>query len=161
MVGVTGNSAKRLCLLAATYYLFVAAQCLADVGVLAKSEAPVDCSNRVLVSSSDGILYKPSNEHGARGPTLLVQNTQERTGKRSLQVRTVTCKIIGRLGLWAVDFPYGARYYSKAKGGSADDQNSLWRKARKGGSTHLLIEGKGKWLEIPNPRKRAGAVSNG
>ncbi len=129
--------------------------------LLARSLAPEDCSRRAALTPNGGVLYKPINEHGGRGPSFLVQNTQERTGKRSLQIRSADCKVIGRLGLWAVDFPYGARYYSKVKGGSSDNHISLWRKARRAGSELILIEGRGRWLEVPSPKGRAGGVNNG
>lgn len=152
------GTVRTVCMVAIVFWSGAA---VAVPGVLTRSLAPDDCSLRAALGPKGGVLYKPVNEHGGRGPSFLVQNTQERTGKRSLEIRSIDCKVIGRLGLWAVDFPYGARYYSRVRGGSADTHISLWRKARRAGSEMVLIEGKGRWLEVPNPKARAGGVNNG
>lgn len=122
--------------------------------------APADCSVVVSINSVSGVLYKPTNPHGARGPTFLVQNPRERTNKRSIQVRDVSCKIIARFGLYRTDWPYGSRYYQRVSGGSYLDARSLLRLARKAGSSAILVESRAKWLKINNPLLRQGSVNS-
>jgi hypothetical protein len=115
------------------------------------------CTNIVSISSLKGVLYKPINEHGGRGPTLIVKNPNERTGKKRIEIRDVNCKVIGALGLFATDAQYGARYYSKS-GGSNHTHTQLHSLAVKAGSTNVLIEGKGKWIKLNDPEDRQGAL---
>ena len=115
------------------------------------------CTNIVSISALKGVLYKPINEHGGRGPTLIVKNTGERTGKKRIEIRDINCKPIGALGLFATDTQYGARYYSKS-GGSGHTHTQLHALALKAGSTNVLIEGKGKWIKINDPEDRQGAL---
>ena len=116
-----------------------------------------ECANAVSISSLNSVLYKPINEHGGRGPTLIVKNPAERTGKNRLEIRDINCKPIAALGLQAVDGQYGARYYSKS-GGSGHIHTQLRDMALQAGSTEILIEGKGKWIKINNPVNRQGAL---
>lgn len=115
------------------------------------------CSNVVSIDSLRYVLYKPSNLHGARGPTFLVQNPRERTGKRVIEVRDVNCKRIGSFGLFATDFPFGARYYQRS-GGSRLTAEQLLARARLGGSNAILVEGKNKWIRVNNPLNRQGTI---
>ena len=116
-----------------------------------------ECSNIVSISSLKGVLYKPINEHGGRGPTLIVKNPNERTGKKRIEIRDINCKPIGALGLFATDAQYGARYYSKS-GGSNHTHTQLHALAVKAGSANVLIEGKGKWIKLNDPLNRQGAL---
>lgn len=134
---------------------------LIAAAVLLTAAAPAsaaDCSKRVPISKLFGVLYKPENLHGARGPTFLVQNVIERTKKRKIEIRDIKCKVISKFGLYATDYPYGARYYQKSGGGNHSDKQ-LYRMAKLAGSSLILVEGaKGKWIEVPDPRKRAGTI---
>ena len=120
-----------------------------------------ECTNIVSISNLRGVLYKPENLHGARGPTLIVQNPIERTGKRRIQIRDLKCNLISSLGLFSTDWPYGARYYSRS-GGSKHTAKQLWTRARAtSGSSGILIQGVNKWILIKNPLKREGEVFSG
>lgn len=115
------------------------------------------CSTVVSINSLDGVLYKPENLHGARGPTFLVQNPAERTNKKRLQVRDTNCKLISTFGLFRTDFPYGARYYQKS-GGSNHNARKLRQLAKKSGTGGILIEGLKKWILVKDPTKREGVI---
>ena len=86
--------------------------------------------------SGGGVLYKSSNIHGGRGPTFLVQNVAERTGKQVIEIRNARCEVIGSFGLFATDQPYGARYYTRS-GGSGIDSDGLLAAASLVGSTNI------------------------
>ncbi len=120
--------------------------------------ASPECQTVTPLTSLSGILYKPENIHGGRGPTFLVQSPKERTSKRSIEIRDVNCKKIGSFGLWATDWPYGARYYQAVKGGSSLSAKQLYSKARKAGSSSILVQGVNKWIRVTNPLKREGKV---
>lgn len=118
------------------------------------------CAGKVVPINSisgGGVLYKPSNLHGGRGPSFLVQNVAERTGKPRIEIRNARCEVIGTLGLFATDQPYGARYYSKS-GGSGLEDDQLLALARQVGSSNILIEGVNKWIRVKNPTQRDGSV---
>jgi len=116
------------------------------------------CGTVVSIDAVRWVLYKPSNLHGGRGPTFLVQNPSERTGKNRLEIRDVNCKVIAYFGLWAVDAPYGARYYQGIPRGSRFSAKKLAQAASRAGSSAILVQGKGKLIKIDDPRKRQGAV---
>ena len=117
-----------------------------------------DCSNVVSITSLDGVLYKPDNLHGGRGPTLLVQNAGLRTGKRKIEIRDILCRKISSFGLYSTDWPYGARYYEKS-GGGKHSATELRKLAKSAGSTNILVEGKkGSWILIQDPLVREGEV---
>jgi hypothetical protein len=104
------------------------------------------------------VLYKPSNLHGGRGPSFLVQNVAERTNKQVLEIRNARCEVIATIGLFRTDQPYGSRYYMRS-GGSGQDADELLRLASLVGSTNILIEGvNGKWIRIKNPNEREGTI---
>ena len=107
--------------------------------------------------SGGGVLYKPSNLHGGRGPSFLVQNVAERTNKKVIEIRNARCEVIATLGLYATDQPYGSRYYSRS-GGSGQDGDELLRLAQLAGSSNILIEGVNKWIRVRNPNERDGSV---
>lgn len=142
-------------------FLFCLILTIPVMGAAAQSEPIVpagECANYVTLRSVRGVLYKPENIHGGRGPTFLVQNPVERTGKVRLEVRDIKCRVISRFGLYATDWPYGARYYQKSRG-TGHTARQLYRLARKAGSVSILVEGvDGKWLMIKNPLKREGTV---
>lgn len=118
------------------------------------------CHGKVIPINSligNGVLYKPSNLHGGRGPSFLVQNVAERTNKQVIEVRDAACNLIGTLGLFATDQPYGSRYYSKS-GGSGFEDDQLYALARQVGSSNILIEGVNKWIRVKDPRAREGSV---
>jgi hypothetical protein len=122
------------------------------------SQEAVNCQNQVSISDLTGVLYKPENLHGGRGPTFLVQNAVERLGKRRLAVRDIKCRLISRFGLFSTDFPFGARYY-QGSGGSKHSAKKLLQLARKAGSSAILVEGvNGKWIVVKNPLKREGTI---
>lgn len=127
-------------------------------GTAAAAADNVTCDSVVSIMNLKGVLYKPVNKHGARGPTFLVQNPIERTGKRRLQIRDVQCRRISSFGLFNTDFPFGARYYQRS-GGSRHTPKQLLSLAKKAGSTAILVEGVGgKWILVKNPRKREGII---
>ena len=118
------------------------------------------CAGKVVpinAISGGGVLYKASNVHGGRGPTFLVQNVAERTGKKVIEIRNARCEVIGSFGLYATDQPYGARYYT-GSGGSGINSDGLYAAATAVGSTNILVEGKDKWIRVRNPQNRDGSV---
>jgi hypothetical protein len=122
------------------------------------AQSATDCSNQVSIMDLRGVLYKPVNEHGGRGPSFLVQNPIERTGKKRLEIRDVNCKLISRFGLYATDFPFGARYYEKS-GGGKHDAKALLKLAKKAGSRSILVQGvDGKWIVVRDPTRREGKI---
>ena len=118
------------------------------------------CAGKVVPIDSisgGGVLYKSENIHGGRGPTFLVQNVAERTGKQTIEIRNARCEVIGSFGLYATDQPYGARYYSRT-GGSDHSDNELLALTQQVGSHNILVEGKGKWIRVSSPLERDGSV---
>ena len=116
------------------------------------------CTNVVSISNLSSVLYKPINEHGGRGPTLIVKNPGERTGKKRIEVRDSNCNVIGALGLQATDGQYGARYYSRSGGSGHSHIQFRDLAVAATGSSRVLIEGKGKWILIENPVNRQGKL---
>ena len=105
-----------------------------------------------------GVLYKPANLHGGRGPSFLVQNVGQRTLKKVLEIRNARCEPIASVGLYATDQPYGSRYYSRS-GGSGHDSDALYNLANQVGSPNILVEGlNGSWIRVRNPLERDGSV---
>ena len=136
------------------------------MGSLAQTATPLPppnsvgtCVNIVSINRipGAGVLYKPSNVHGGRGPSFLVQNVKERTNKQVIEVRDARCQPIGTFGLFRTDQPYGSRYYSRS-GGSGFDDDQLLGLAKRVGSSNILIEGVGKWILVKNPKNREGSV---
>ena len=122
----------------------------------------VTCANRVSVSAVLGIKYKPENLHGGRGPSWLVQNAYLRTGKKKIEIRDTKCKLIGTFGLYATDYPYGARYYQKSGAGSKLSAQQLSTLAKKAGSPSLLVEGpRAVWYIVKDPLQAEGTVFSG
>jgi len=118
------------------------------------------CAGKVVsINAIPGgsVLYKSSNIHGGRGPTFLVQNEAERTGKQVIEIRNARCEVIGSFGLYATDQPYGARYYTRS-GGSGIDSDGLYAAATAVGSTNILVEGKDKWIRVTDPHNRDGSI---
>ena len=120
------------------------------------------CSGKIVPINSipgNAVLYKPSNLHGGRGPSFLVQNVAQRTLKQTLEIRNARCEPIATLGLFRTDFPYGSRYYSKS-GGTGQEDAELLRLARLAGSNNILVEGvNGTWIRVRNPVEREGSVN--
>ena len=118
-----------------------------------------NCSTVADISTAHGVLYKDSNLHGGRGLTALYQNSAERTGTSTVQLRTVNgCKLIGTLGLYRCDFPYGCRYY--AAYGSYPTKTKIKSMARADGSQYFLLQRKGgRWWKILANASRAGQVN--
>ncbi len=105
-----------------------------------------------------GVLWKPSNLHGGRGPSFLVQNVGQRTNKQTLEIRDARCNVIASIGLFRTDQPYGSRYYMRS-GGTGQDADELLRLANLVGSDNILVEGvNGTWIRIRNPENREGSV---
>ncbi len=128
------------------------------VGMIVPTAYSDECAEKVSIDDLNGVLYKPDNLHGARGPTFLVQNAYERTKKKRIVIRDVNCKIISQFGLYATDWPYGARYYQKS-GGGKHSASQLYRLAKLAGSSNIFVEGtKGRQIVITDPRKRQGTI---
>ena len=121
-----------------------------------ESVSPASCSKIVDISSLRNVLYKSENLHGSRGMTILFQNPNERPGKKKLEMRNCSCnKKVGYFGLYATDYPYGARYYQQT-GGSGNQLSTILGKL---GGKCLLVEGKGKWIKVPDATKRSGSIT--
>lgn len=127
--------------------------------VLAQDFAETPCSGKIVpITSFGGVLYKPANLHGGRGPSFLVQDVGERTNKQTLEIRNARCEVIATIGLFRTDQPYGSRYYMRS-GGSGQDSDELVRLASQVGSTNMLIEGvNGKWIRVKNANQREGNI---
>ena len=125
----------------------------------AQDFAQTVCAGKVVpIMSLSEVLYKPSNLHGGRGPSFLVQNVGQRTNKQVLEIRNARCDVIATIGLYATDQPYGSRYYMRS-GGSGQDADGLLALASQVGSTNILIEGvNGTWIRIKNPQNREGTI---
>ncbi|MBL7661825.1 VCBS repeat-containing protein [bacterium] len=117
-----------------------------------------ECKNLVSISKLHNVLYKPSNLHGGRGPTLIINNKSEKTGLRTVEIRDVKCRKISAFGLYRDDKPWGARHYQRTGKGGKHTANQLLALAKKAGSTKILIRGKGKWIVVDNPLNRQGKV---
>lgn len=117
------------------------------------------CNNIVPITAlpGAGVLYKPENIHGGRGPSFLVQNVAERTNKQTIEVRNARCELIGTFGLFRTDQPYGSRYYSRS-GGTGFSDAQLLALANGVGSNAILVEGVNKWILVKNPLNREGSV---
>lgn len=119
------------------------------------------CSGKVVPINEvpgAGVLYKPANLHGGRGPSFLVQNVSQRTNKQVLEIRNARCEPIATIGLFRTDQPYGSRYYMKS-GGSGQEDSQLLALANLVGSNTILIEGvNGTWIRVKNPTLREGSV---
>lgn len=117
------------------------------------------CAGKVVsINSLAWVLYKPENVHGGRGPSFLVQNPAERTNKQSLEIRNARCEVIGTIGLFRTDHPYGSRYYMRS-GGTGQSDAELLAIAQQAGSSNILIEGvNGKWIRVKNPLLREGTI---
>jgi len=139
--------------------LFAALVMLCPALVSAQDFAQTVCAGKVVpIMSLTEVLYKPSNLHGGRGPSFLVQNVGERTNKQTLEIRNARCEVIATIGLFRTDQPYGSRYYMRS-GGTGQDADELLRLAQLVGSTNILIEGvNGKWIRIRNPNDREGTI---
>lgn len=143
---------------AATFSALSASSAVAQTSPgLVPSNTIGTCVNVVSIDRLSGVLYKPANLHGGRGPSFLVQNVAERTNKQVIEVRDARCQPIATLGLFKTDQPYGSRYYSRS-GGSGADSDTLLALARNVGSSNILIEGVNKWILIRNPENRQGSV---
>lgn len=116
------------------------------------------CENVVSISNLPGVLYKPINEHGGRGPTLIIKAKSRRTGKSTLEIRDSNCNKIGALGLQSAEGPYGERFYSRTGKGGKHSHTQLRDLAQRTGSTNILIEGKGIWILVNNPVNRQGKL---
>ena len=128
----------------------------------ASAESITACGRIVPITEAGQILYKPTNVHGGRGPTFLVQNYDEQTGRKRREIRRATdCKRIGYFGLWSIGWPYGERYYQRAPGGSRLSAKDLYTKAGGRRKSAILVQGiNGRWIRIANPLKREGEVYN-
>lgn len=124
----------------------------AKVGAVCETIVPID------LIPNGGVLYKPENIHGGRGPSFLVQNVAERTNKQQIEVRNARCELIAYFGLFRTDQPYGSRYYMRS-GGSGYSKDEMLSILMQVGSTNFLVEGtNGKWIRVKNPLNREGSV---
>lgn len=122
------------------------------------------CKNTIQLGKyrQGGILYKAENIHGSRGATLIIQDIFHWDGPKKKKIYDSKCKkIIGSLGLWALDWPYGERYYTRT-GGSRDSGDSLAAKAygaaRSPGG--IIIIDKTLSVRVKDFRKEEGFVRN-
>ena len=133
--------------------------CVAGTNVMAQD--PSVCGGKIVSIrniAGGGVLYKPSNLHGGRGPSFLVQNVAERTNKQTIEIRDARCRVIAAFGLFRTDSPYGSRYYMRS-GGTGQSDGELLALARQAGSNNILVEGVGgKWILVRNPLERDGSV---
>lgn len=131
------------------------------VGFVNSASAQNVCSGHIVSIrniAGGGVLYKPENVHGGRGPSFLVQNVAERTNKQTIEIRNARCEVIGAFGLFKTDSPFGSRYYMRS-GGTGQSDNELLAIARQVGSNNILVEGvNGKWILVHNPLERDGSV---
>lgn len=120
------------------------------------------------------IKYKPSNAHGGRGISFIVQEKAER-GLVTREMRDTNCNLIGKLGLWREKLahrfdtlycPYGTRYYSLAPGGSKLTPTQVINKAKsKTGSGVILVQLKDRdgvtdrWVRVKNVKAAEGTVT--
>jgi len=151
------KSIKALLVVSLTFSLSIAARAQAESEMRVADSV---CSGKVVPINQiagGGVLYKSENIHGGRGPTFIVQNEAERTGKQVIEIRNARCEVIGAFGLFATDQPYGARYYSRT-GGSGHESQGLLDLAKQVGSTNILVEGKDKWIRVRTPMERDGSV---
>ncbi len=125
----------------------------------AQDFAETPCAGNIVpITAFGGVLYKPENIHGGRGPSFLVQDVSERTHKPVLEIRNARCEVIATIGLFRTDQPYGSRYYMRS-GGTGQDSNQLQALASQVGSSNILIEGiNGKWIRVKNPNGREGNI---
>lgn len=119
------------------------------------------CAGKVVpigAIQDGGVLYKPENIHGGRGPSFLVQNVGQRTNKQSIEIRDANCQPIATFGLFRTDSPYGSRYYMRT-GGTGQSDSELRALALRVGSTDILVEGvNGTWIRVRDPLNREGSV---
>lgn len=151
---------RRSFLILASAALLTASPCFAQ-SVSAKGSCGTVIGLRSI--SGGGVLIKPSNTHGGRGFTLLIQNRKYWYGPRKKEIYDKNCKKqIGSVVMYARDSPYGERYYSKLPGGSGDSGSSLARKARAAaGSSGGIIKIKsGVSFRVSDFSKREGSVHN-
>ena len=140
-------------------FLFLLTSFISPLVVSAQDFAQTVCAGKVVqILSLSEVLYKPSNLHGGRGPSFLVQNVAERTNKQVLEIRNARCEVIATIGLFRTDQPFGSRYYMRS-GGTGQDADQLLALASQVGSTNILIEGiNGKWIRVKNPNNREGTI---
>lgn len=140
---------------------FIAVLLLCSSFANAQTPTTTACSGKIVPINElpgAGVLYKPANLHGGRGPSFLVQNVSQRTNKKVLEIRNARCEPIASIGLYRTDQPYGSRYYMRS-GGSGQEDTELLAIANQVGSSAILIEGvNGIWIRIKNPTLREGSV---
>ncbi len=136
------------------------AQAPSNKDVMDAGKVGAVCETIVPINSlqNGGVLYKPENVHGGRGPSFLVQNVAERTNKQQIEVRNARCELVAYFGLFRTDQPYGSRYYMRS-GGSGYSKDEMVSILSQVGSTNFLVEGtNGKWIRVKNPLNREGSV---
>lgn len=111
-------------------------------------------------------LYKPTNEHGGRGPSLIAgwDNSGAWPPCVSLNIYNRRGKTIGRFGCYDPgSMPWGRRFYTGVAGGSYTSAAGLLQGARSAKSTEILIDvslaqNKGLCWRVGNPMSREGSV---
>jgi hypothetical protein len=124
-----------------------------------KTPKPVAaCTN--IIPPFKGFLYKESNFHGGRGPSLICGYAGGRNCPpcSSLAIRNIKGTVIGKFGCYDPGHaPYGRRFYTGVPGGSYTNSGGLLAGARKGGSNNILIQTNGTTcVRINNPTQRQG-----
>ena len=125
----------------------------------APAQADNICTGKIVpIGAVGGVLYKPVNVHGGRGPSFIVKKSSQRTYKKVIEIRNARCEVVAGFGLFATDSTYGSRYYMRS-GGSGQSAEELLAIANLVGSNNLLVEGvNGTWIRIKNPLNREGAL---
>ncbi len=147
-----------------------------DVALHEGVDVPGPCLVNTMLP--DQVLYKESNLHGGRGPTLILSffyraanNGFPRQRGENYLIYDRHGALIGSFGNYAIDSPFGSRNYTGVSGGSFDSARSLYRDALRAGSSNIYIDvspnqnskkpsrnQKTCWL-VHDPRSREGGVT--
>ena len=137
--------------------------CTADATAAKKGKKTGPC--RINIPIPAHALYKPTNEHGGRGPTLITSygNTVQWPPCGSLNIYNKNGANIGRFGCYdAGHLPWGRRFYTGAPGGSFTLASGLYKGAKRADSTNIFIDALGArkstcWI-VNNPFTRQGGI---
>lgn len=121
------------------------------------------CRNNINLPSH--VIYKSTNEHGGRGPSMITSygNTGQWPPCGSVNIYNKDGALIGRFGCYdSGHLPYGRRYYTGVPGGSYTNASGLYNGARRAGTTNIFIDQSGTrrgtcWI-VNSPYSRQGAL---
>ena len=137
---------------------FLALILVLSLGAESALAQTMTCQNKILPPR--GILYKPENVHGGRGPSYIMGYVARRSwpAGRSLNIFNFKGTRIGAFGLFDPGhLPYGRRYYTGVPGGSYSSARSLYRSAGRVGSRGALVQvNPNTCWKILNPLYRQG-----